>query len=76
MNTDGSSTGSPEQERTGHTGDGMVVLSYVLAGIVLYGGLGWLGDRYFDTSWLLPLGLILGMALSIYMVIKRYGSAK
>lgn len=53
----------------------MVVLSYVLAGIVLYGGLGWLGDRYFDTSWLLPLGLILGMALSIYMVIKRYGSA-
>lgn len=75
MSTDGSSKGSPEQQRTGHTGDGMVVLSYVLAGIVLYGGLGWLGDRYFDTSWLLPLGLILGMALSIYMVIKRYGSA-
>lgn len=74
MNTDGSSTGAPAPQRSGHTGDGMVVLSYILAGLVLYGGLGWLGDRYFNTSWLLPLGLILGMALSIYMVIKRYGS--
>lgn len=76
MNTDGSPNEAPAQSRTGHTGDGMVVLSYILAGLILYGGLGWLGDRHFNTSWLLPLGLILGMALSIYMVIKRYGSAK
>ncbi len=39
----------------------MVVLSYILAGLLFYGGLGWLGDVW-KTSWLLPAGLILGLA--------------
>ncbi|MDI9628795.1 MAG: hypothetical protein QM286_09660 [Acidobacteriota bacterium] len=54
---------------------GMAILSYLLAGIGLYGGLGWLGDRFWQTSFLLPVGMILGMGISIYVVIKRYGSA-
>ncbi|MDO5082575.1 hypothetical protein EII34_00815 [Arachnia propionica] len=58
----------------GSTEDGMVVLSYILAGLLFYGGLGWLGDHYWKTSWLLPLGLIIGLVTSIYMIIKRYGS--
>jgi len=37
--------------------------------------LGWLGDRFWQTSFLLPIGMILGMGISIYVVIKRYGSA-
>lgn len=53
----------------------MAILSYLLAGIGLYGGLGWLGDRFWQTSFLLPVGMILGMGISIYVVIKRYGSA-
>lgn len=69
---------TPETEeqpaRRGGTEDGMVVLSYILAGLLFYGGLGWLGDHYWKTSWLLPLGLILGLVTSIYMIIKRYGS--
>lgn len=68
----------PETEdksaQRGSTEDGMVVLSYILAGMLFYGGLGWLGDHYWKTSWLLPLGLILGLVTSIYMIIKRYGS--
>ena len=52
----------------------MVVLSYILAGIIFYGGLGWAGDHFLKTSWLLPLGLILGLASSIDLIIKRYGS--
>ncbi|RRD50560.1 hypothetical protein [Arachnia propionica] len=68
----------PETEdksaQRGSTEDGMVVLSYILAGLLFYGGLGWLGDHYWKTSWLLPLGLILGLVTSIYMIIKRYGS--
>lgn len=74
MNIDGSSKESPASERSGHTGDGMIVLSYVLSGLLLYGGLGWLGDWYFGVSWLLPLGLIVGLMASIYLIIKRYGS--
>ena len=52
----------------------MVVLSYILAGLLFYGGLGWLGDHLWKTSWLLPMGLILGLACSTYLIIKRYGS--
>ena len=62
----------PSQQRG--TEDGMVVLSYILAGLLFYGGLGWLGDHLWKTSWLLPLGLILGLACSTYLIIKRYGS--
>ncbi|MGV8847172.1 hypothetical protein [Tessaracoccus sp.] len=51
----------------------MVALSYILAGLILYGGLGWLGDHYLHTEWLLPVGLISGLAASTYLIIKRYG---
>lgn len=74
MNTDGSSKESPNRYGGGDSGDGLVVLSYVLAGLIFYGGLGWLGDHFLNTRILLPLGLALGLALSIYMIIKRYGS--
>lgn len=52
----------------------MAVLSYILAGLIFYGGLGWVGDYFFTTSWLLPLGLIVGLVSSVYLIIKRYGS--
>ena len=65
--------GPPPPPRGGSTDDGMVALSYILAGLILYGGLGWVGDNYLNTKWLLPVGLILGLASSIYLIIKRYG---
>ncbi|MDO5091986.1 MAG: hypothetical protein Q4D79_00965 [Propionibacteriaceae bacterium] len=70
-------TTSESEDRTSQRGgseDGMVVLSYILAGLLCYGGLGWLGDSIWKTSWLLPLGLIVGLVTSIYVIIKRYGS--
>ncbi|QXT64430.1 hypothetical protein [Tessaracoccus palaemonis] len=54
--------------------DGMVALSYILAGLIFYGGLGWLGDYFLKTNWLLPIGLIVGLGFSVYLIIKRYGS--
>lgn len=56
--------------------EGMTVLSYIVAGIVFYGGLGWVGDHFLNTSFLLPLGLILGMVGSLYLIIKRYGQSE
>jgi len=52
---------------------GMRIVAEMLAGMLLYGGLGWLGDRYWGTSVLLPLGLLIGFGLSIYLVVKRFG---
>ncbi len=54
--------------------DGMLVLSYVISGLLFYGGLGWLGDHYLHQNWMLPLGLIIGLCFSVYSIIKRYGS--
>lgn len=52
----------------------MAILSYLIAGISLYGGLGWLGDHFLNTRFLLPVGFVAGMAISVYVIIKRYGS--
>ncbi len=49
------------------------VLSYLIAGIAFYGGLGWLIDRLWHQSWGVPVGLVVGMGMSIYVIIKRFG---
>lgn len=49
------------------------MLSYLIAGMLFYGALGWLGDRAFETTFLMPIGIVLGMALAIFMIIRRFG---
>ncbi|MDR1807363.1 MAG: AtpZ/AtpI family protein [Propionibacteriaceae bacterium] len=58
----------------GNDGDGITALSYILSGVLLYGGLGWLADRWLGTGFLLPAGLILGLALGVYLIIRRFGA--
>ncbi|GAB97767.1 MFS family permease [Kineosphaera limosa] len=52
---------------------GATVTAYLVTGPVLYALLGWLADRWLGTSFLLPAGLLGGMALSLYLVWLRYG---
>jgi hypothetical protein len=47
------------------------VLSYVITGPLLYGGLGYLLDPL-GTRFLVAVGLVGGMALAIYLVTVRY----
>lgn len=61
-------------DRRASKDDGIAVLSYVLAGILFYGGLGFAGYHYLGQVWMLPVGLIAGLATSTYLIIKRYGS--
>jgi hypothetical protein len=49
-------------------------LAYVLAGPLTFGPVGWGLDHLLGTSFLLPLGILAGMALSLYVVWVRYGS--
>jgi len=51
---------------------GMRIVAEMLAGILFYGGLGWLGDHFLHTNFLLPVGLIVGFGLSVYLVFKRF----
>jgi len=53
---------------------GFAALSYLLAGGLLYGGLGWLLDHWLHTRFCLPIGLVLGFGLGVYLVVKRFGN--
>lgn len=54
---------------------GATVLGYLLTGPAVFGGLGALVDHYVGTSFLVAIGLVLGMALSLYLIWLRYGTA-
>jgi ATP synthase protein I len=51
--------------------DGWRILSYLLGGMILYGGIGWLVGRWTGITILFPLGMILGIGLSIALIIFR-----
>jgi ATP synthase protein I len=52
---------------------GLRVLSYLISGVLIYGLLGWLGDHYFGTRFLLPIGIVAGAAFGVYVIIRRFG---
>jgi ATP synthase protein I len=64
--TPGQEPPPPPQER-----DGWLILSYMLGGMILYGGIGWLVSRWTGIAILFPLGMILGIGLSIALIIFR-----
>ncbi len=45
----------------------------MIAGVALYGFLGWQGDRLLGTAFLLPVGIVLGAALGCFVIIRRFG---
>jgi ATP synthase protein I len=51
--------------------DGWRILSYLLGGMILYGGIGWLVGHWTGITILFPLGMILGIGLSIALIIFR-----
>ena len=52
---------------------GWTVLSYLLAGMAAYGGIGWLIGRAVHVPLLFPLGMLVGLGISIGYIIHRYG---
>lgn len=50
------------------------IIGTLLGGILVWGGIGFLLDRWLDLRWLfLPIGMVVGMGASIYLVYLRYG---
>jgi F0F1-type ATP synthase assembly protein I len=47
----------------------------MISGMAVWGGAGWLLDRWLDIVVFFPVGIIFGMAVAIYLVVKRYGAA-
>jgi F0F1-type ATP synthase assembly protein I len=46
----------------------------LLAGILVWGGVGYVIDRLVGWRWLfLPIGMVVGVSASIYVVYLKYG---
>ena len=52
---------------------GWTVFSYLLSGMAAYGLIGWLVGRAVHIQMLFPIGMLVGLAISIGFVIWRYG---
>src|SRR3954471_9172360 len=56
------------------TDTGWSVIGTMLSGMAVWGGAGWLLDRWLDTKVFVPVGILLGMAVAIYLVVVKYGA--
>lgn len=52
------------------------VPAYLLAGIGVYGGIGYALDRWLGTGFLVLVGMLLGAALALYVIWVRYGGSR
>lgn len=53
-------------------GDPWHAFGYLTSGVALYGFLGWLADRWLETSFLVVIGILVGACFGIYMTIARF----
>ncbi len=68
----GSAQGSPaEQHLT--AGAGWNIFSYLISGMLCYGGIGWLIGHFTHIELLFPIGMLVGLAISVGWIIYRYG---
>ncbi len=65
--------GQPEGASATNRGTGSEVASYVIAGLLAYGGIGWLVAHFTHIQLFFPIGMLVGVALSLGWVVYRYG---
>ncbi len=69
-------TGEPRRPEDGgrpgpRQSDGWTYLSYMIGGMLLYGGIGWLIGRWTNLPVLFPVGMIVGLGLAIALIVFR-----
>lgn len=57
-------------------GLGWSATSTMLSGLALFGGTGWLLDQWWNTRWVTPIGVLLGLGLAIYAIVMRFRPAE
>jgi F0F1-type ATP synthase assembly protein I len=50
------------------------VVAYLISGPVVFGGFGWALDHWLNRGFLVVVGILGGMAISLYLVWFRYGT--
>jgi ATP synthase protein I len=52
---------------------GWALFSYLISGMAFYGFIGWLIGRWTHVALLFPIGMLVGLALAIVLIIYKYG---
>ena len=65
----------PEQPRKPGGGSDIVwsIIGTLVAGVLAWGAIGWLLDRWLGTEFLVAVGILVGAAGAFYLIIRRYG---
>lgn len=53
-------------------GDPWAAFGYLVSGVALYGAIGWGLSVWLHADYLIPIGILVGAALGMYMVIARF----
>ncbi|GLW29844.1 hypothetical protein Areg01_27840 [Actinoplanes regularis] len=57
------------------SGAGMTAVTYLIAGMLVWGGIGWLVDHYVGTKGVFAgIGAVLGIGLGVYLIVRRLGA--
>ncbi|HUZ23127.1 MAG TPA: hypothetical protein VMV07_05120 [Streptosporangiaceae bacterium] len=59
--------GPPEQNA------GWAIFSYLLSGMIFYGLVGWLVSKVTHIAVLFPVGMLVGLAAAIVLIVFKYG---
>ena len=54
---------------------GWGITGTMLSGIIVWGGVGWLLDRWLETRVFILVGTMLGLTVAIYLIVVKYGVA-
>jgi ATP synthase protein I len=65
--------GKPDGEATTGPGVGSEAFSYIVAGLLAYGGIGWLVAHFTHIELFIPIGMLVGIAISLGWVVYKYG---
>lgn len=67
----GPGPGGPSGGQRPSASVGYTYLSYLIGGMLLYGGIGWLIGHWTHLAVLFPVGMLLGLGLAVALIIFR-----
>ena len=57
------------------SGAGMAAVSYLIGGMLVWGGIGWLVDHHYHTHGIaFGIGAVVGGAAGVYLIARRFGA--
>ena len=67
------SSSAPDAEPPSNAkGDPWHAFGYLVSGVMVYGFIGWLLDRWWGTEFVVAIGILFGAGLGIFMTFMRF----